>query len=686
MTSLKVYKTNQGNGVLVSLVTLVILTGLTLTFLKSSNLSLSLENLRYDKVSAQYQMETAMNIEEARLKRAISNIKLNGKLQYAGGPATENFTELSNLYVDPTNDVENGKILSKNFLVNAIESESFTSGGQPIAEHEFTDFATAFPSDWIDPNESDDSFYQVKYTFKPLPTRLQVSPAEIEFEYEYLVEVRAYGSVNYTEMQSELSGVIKVPLQNAPFSKWAIILNELKNQNGSTLVFAGGDTSEQFQEVYNGPVHVNGPGYFYGHPIFNDEFTSAAAYSSWYNWSVSGYTCCAIFNAGYQAGIPAVTFPTDFFNTLRLAAGDTSATAATNTATVDSTELEGLLAEHALGTLVGSVTTGIYIPIDNQVSKNPDGGIYVEGDARVSLNVVQGLSDFSSDEWTNINVSHQSCKFQKIRIVSPTGAMTSRNIYIGDDPCEVTYVFDGDTLTNAPVVLASRLNGNVYVNGKIDVLGGESRTRPAIAQDFGFHITATKDVRIVNDLQYEDVEYHELNADGSSGAGVVATAWGEANSSGLDPTAEDLSPMISDESHTVLGVSSLYRNVLIHTNAPPNINLHLAVYAGNSNAFDAGTGLGCGIDTAAKRGCGYGYEAWNTALNMGSIKLLGSIAEFKDQTTGVLSNPPKGYEQLFSYDYRLRQNIQPPAFPISNDFDAFPRIVSFKAWRLQSAL
>lgn len=690
MTQLK--RNSQQNGSALLIVTFFMIMGLGLgaLFLSRSDSALSLVSTRYDSKDAQYRMEKALSEAEAKVEGAIENIALNGQLMVVasqtGDPvAAETFNALSTKYKDPGGDDSVDRANAMQFLRDAVIALSY-SNGQQDEDHEYADFDAAFPTAWTDPDPNDDEFYEYRFEFHPRPTYMDTDPAILAFEYEYVIGIRAFGAESFSNMSSELTGVISVELRNSPFSKWALILNELRNQNGSLLVWAGGNTEDQFQSVYNGPVHVNGAAYFYGHPIFNDLFTSGTPESSWRNYTAADYDCCAQFNNGKQDNVDMIDFPTELFNTVRLAAGDPSETAANNQDPVTDSDLVSFLSNHTNGTVSGSsVPEGIYVPVNNQVDKEITGGLYVEGDAEVFFNVVQGSGDFTANQWASIDPLHQGCKFQKIKVDHDDAGVETREIYVGDDPCEVTYVFNGDDDTEAPVLANGRMNGNVYVNGTIEKLGGESRTRPAIAKDFSFHVTALKDVRIYRDLQYEDAEYYSEDSDGSVGSTKVATPWGEYGGSGYDPTSNDITVSIDEDSKTVLGISSLKRNIKIHIDGPPNINLHAALFAGNDQPYDSATGFGCNANHENKRGCGWGVEGWDSVTNRGAIKLLGSIAHYRSQTTGRLSNPPTGYESKFFYDSRLRSILQPPAFPVSDDFGAFSEIRSFKAWRISQA-
>jgi len=536
--------------------------------------------------------------------------------------------------------------------------------------------------------------YEVKYEFSPLkPVVENGGNPQITFEYEYNVRVRAYGETGGSRSEGEHAGVVSIVLKHAPFSQYALFRSKNRNQKNWLLVFAGGNTSSEIQELFNGPVHLNDKPYFFGHPTFGDSFTSTKSIDKWWQGSDVAYECCAVFKGSKQGGVKSIKLPTDLFNTLRLAAADPSSDAATNTSEPSEEEIAEFLMYHAEGILgapnynsvpsepAQEIPNGIYLPVDSATSPVSTGGIYVQGDAKISLNVVQGKDDFPIAYWTKIPSTEQSCKFQKIHIDHLDSSVNTKDIYIGDDPCNVTYIFNADDPSQAPKVLSGRTNGSIYVEGKIDELGGESRNRPAIAADFGFTITAKKDIRIINDIQYEDASYVAVDSEGEQGDKIVANAYGEVNGSGYSPADEKVAPQIDEESKTVLGIISTHRNVLIHNEAPPNLNIHGSLYAGNSHEFDDDTGLGCGHGRRF-RGCGFGYEGWESGTDMGSFKLLGTVAEYRSQTMGQLSVPPTGYRRIMNYDKRFRQSLSPPAYPISTDFQAYPVFQPIRTLRI----
>jgi hypothetical protein len=653
-----------------------------------------LTGLFKDNVSAQYQMESGYEFAKSRVQRAIDGIDLNGGLATIMGSNTaEQFAQIHAAYMTGAT-TEDQKANAMLFLRRLIQAQALNANGTINTSHEFANVDDmsqsnpAFPSDWVDPDPTDNEFYEVRFNFDPLVPVELTNPARFIFEYEYRYEVRAYGQEKFTQVGSENSGVISLTVEGAPFSRWAIFRDQTTNQNNSNLHFVGGATPE----VFYGRVHTNQRPYFYGAPIFMELFTSAQSYSNWFFGSnaSAGYSGSPDFRASpvaYQASVASIPMAATIFNTTRLAAGDPSPDAAFNNTSPTNADLVNFVRQYAGGTLGGSVTSvpnGVYIPVNNQTDLNPTGGIFVQGNAAITLDVVQGSSDFSASQWSKLSASHQGCKFQKIRVDHGTSGVATRDIYVGDDPCEVTYFFNADSSSSTPVVVNGRVGGNVHATGEITSLGGASRTRPAIAQDFAFTISAVRDIQITNDLQYEDVEYVELDSSLEPTSNIVADAFGSKNGSSYLPTSQNIAPVMDPESKTVLGLISTHRNVIVDTGVPADPNIHAAIYAGNSSAFNSTTGLGCGANTSGQRGCGFGYEGWETQTGKGVLKLYGSISEYKNQTVGIASSPPKGFKKRYSFDPRLAQSVVPPGFPISSDAIIRTSVQPIKTWRLSS--
>lgn len=692
-----VHALNRGSAMAVVIFAIAVSMVLSVAYLNRSSISLLVSGVRSDQLNAQYQMESAFELATARLARAVDpespdpvDMELIAKLPHINNSLDDtNYSSLVDVYANDTDSAM--QYLKDQVRVQALDEENNLD-----QSHEFYDFNQAFPSQWEDIEAQSNQTMQVRYEFHPSEPVIQSDPySQIQFQYEYVIHVRAYGSDHFSESSSTETGLITIGLRQAPFSKYAMFRATNANQNDWLLVFAGGDSADEVQEIFEGPVHVNDQPFFWGSPTFMGLFTSTAPKEDWWEGSGPDYSGEPEYLGGWVESVDPIEMPTELANTTRLAAGDPDPAASVNTDPVTDSELEDFLEYYADGNLSGSVSPGVYIPVDDPIDSRPTGGIYVEGDAEVWLNVLEGNEDFPNTYWQHIDSDHRECKFQKIGVKSLEDSNENRDIFIGDDPCEVTYVFrEGQS---SPAELPRRLNGNVHVNGKIDKLGGESRTRPAVAQDFGFNISAKKNIRIYNDIQYEDALYVGMTEEGEPNGVPVANPWGEINASGYEPTSEDIFPTIDEDSKTVLGIMSTDRNVVTYfdhsydpdnpdstKHAPKNLNVHAAIYAGNSNAYDPTTELGCGEEHP---GCGFGNEGYSEYIEdiggQGSLKFLGSIAEYRSQTVGVITSAnPGGYARRYTYDTRLLRDLTPPGFPLSTTIEAYPKIEPFKVWRL----
>jgi len=671
-------KKDRGSAIFVSFTILVLLLILSVGFLKRAQIGSIIHTTFLDSKQSEAQLNAAIEVGRGRLQRAVEGFKLEGKLPYfSGGPSSETFTQVAATYaVNSTT--------AMTLLRHAVEQQSMNDSGFKASSHEFYSFDTAFPSAWTDPDETDDEYFEFRYTFTPKEPRTQTTPFnEAVFEFFYHFEARAYGKTTHSQTTAQESGFFSLVLSTAPFSHYALFRSQNSNASGMILVFAGGDSSAEIQDVYEGPVHSNSRPYFYGHPSFLDIFSSIVAKETWWQGQGSGYSGEASFQGAKQGLVAEITLPTAMGNAIRLAAGDPSSSAASTTTTPSSADLVSWMSQHALGSLSGSnIPQGIYVPVNNSSNKTATGGIYIEGDARIKLNVVEGESDFGSDYWSNVDEDFQDCRFQKIEVSPMSVAVTPRDIFIGGAGCDLTLIFNPSSPSSAPVVVNGRPSGSIYINGNLDEIGGASRTRPAIMTDFQFNIVAKGDIRIRNDIQYVAVQYVQLNPVGSKGDIIVARPTGEYAGSGIPPTAANLAAVIDPESVTVLGLVSTHRSIYVHQDAPSNINLHAAIYAGNANAFDPSTGLGCGSNEATKRGCGFGYELWDTSTTMGTIKLFGSLTEYRGQTLGRTTSPATGYSRRFTYDSRFLEDLVPLGFPISTRLQSFPTFEAFRTLRV----
>src|SRR5436305_10290823 len=122
-------------------------------------------------------MEAGYSVGSSKLKRAVDGMLLSSKLRYVSGPTYETFNNLSNTYATNT-------VTAQQFVRDLVTSQAYSGSGVLNSSSEFSNFDTAFPSIWTDPDPTDNQYIQVKYTFTPLAPSIILSPQQISFEYE----------------------------------------------------------------------------------------------------------------------------------------------------------------------------------------------------------------------------------------------------------------------------------------------------------------------------------------------------------------------------------------------------------------------------------------------------------------------------------------------------------------------
>jgi len=284
---------------------------------------------------------------------------------------------------------------------------------------------------------------------------------------------------------------------------------------------------------------------------------------------------------------------------------------------------------------------------------------------------------------------------------------------------------DDDCFDNANCPLEATLDvnlrGNIFVEGDVR-LGGASTSTAAIAKNKMLTIASSGQQRIFNGLQYEDALYvaqntngtpnggYEMNDDGIFEAtGVVADVFGNEISGGKTNASQDIIPIISPGSHTMLGLVS-EKGILIETGSTDNFNLHASMFAGMLNPrweeqayYDEAYGLGVrsppygfGGDCAPLVGdCGFGFGYQGYALDSvtktfrGTTKILGTLVEYQPYGIGGLAYPSSGvlpfsYRPLYTWDERLMGDIEIPGFPGSRFVTVLTTIVNPR-WRFIAA-
>jgi Tfp pilus assembly protein PilX len=294
----------------------------------------------------------------------------------------------------------------------------------------------------------------------------------------------------------------------------SIIVNaNIKPASGSVVSFASWGTfidnyglcSAPFVAgTLTGPFFTNGSWNFgdFGSYIFTDPVGSAGAQAG---YMYSGGTCDAVagptdsyggttisptFQAGFNLSQPTVPLPQNSFSQERAVLDSKG----TNNAPVTAADLNsGLRDINQAKYPAGGAASGVFVPytvdpITGKATLN-GGGIYVEGDA----NVTMSTSGASGQVYT----------------VTQGGITTTVTV----DPVANTTVLNSGstttTITGVPVqrdATTNAVTGNatmLYVNGNINSLSGPSEGVPAINDNSAVTVTAAKNVTVTGDILYK---------------------------------------------------------------------------------------------------------------------------------------------------------------------------------------
>lgn len=372
---------------------------------------------------------------------------------------------------------------------------------------------------------------------------------------------------------------------------------------------------------YDGPVQINKNWRFAGSPNFKMGAKTAAKTVEMWNCNTSkwqgvstqsnGCTTPNWNGFGMQYQVPAIELPTNSFSQARAALGKD----ATNTSPLSNSDRCSYLNVSCSGN--NAPPQGVYLP--------DSGGIYVQGDASVTLSVLNGKQVYTIKQGLSVTV---------LTVTYPNGPT-------------IMLKPDGITLT-----LAGRVpNGQLYVEGMVTSLSGPPRTGtlpnplpgnsavpaqipPAIASDTKLNIAAASDILVQGDLTYQ------TNPIGNPGA------------------------------QNVLGLIAGSGDIRVGTAAPKDIYIHAALLAGNASK-------------------GFKVDNYNSGAPRGSIHTLGSLAESVDPPRGVGSidkngnvSIVNGYGDDFHFDPRFTNGtMAPPFFPGTTAFSVQTALPTQRNWQ-----
>ncbi|WP_309570225.1 DUF4900 domain-containing protein [Deinococcus sp.] len=408
-----------------------------------------------------------------------------------------------------------------------------------------------------------------------------------------------------------VQGYVAMLLGKTPLNAFLVMANDGGSVQGN---FFGTGMN------YDGPVHINQNWMFAGTPIFSMGATTSASSVKMYNCNTSTWQAvttqsnnCTTPNwggVGLAYSKPNVPLPANAFSQARAALGlDATNTTSPNT----SARCTAL----GLSSSCSSVPTGVYTPVN--------GGIYIQGDAAVTLSVA---SPNNSQVYTIVQ-----------------GSTTS--VLKADPLTGVTTITKNG---GAATTLSTPLNGQLYVEGTITSLSGPARTGtlpnplpsnngvptqipPAIATSTRLNIAAATDIVVQGDVTYQD------------------------------------NPATNSGAKNVLALLAGTGNLRVGTTAPNDVYLHGAVVAGAS-------GKGMSVDN------------YSAGVLRGAIHTLGSLAEDTDPPRGLanigsngLITMVNGFGDAFHFDPRfVNGSAIPPFFPTTTTFAANTALPVQRSW------
>lgn len=317
------------------------------------------------------------------------------------------------------------------------------------------------------------------------------------YQYIYNYSLTAIGQSAGTENATLLdAGSLIINATLAPstgttqsFAAWGMFIDRSSICDGSTLV----------PGTISGPVFTNGAWNFgtSGKYIFTDQVGSANAKAG-YQFSsgcqqvagssaTSGRTTIApTFQSTFNLGQDAVPLPSNDFNQRRAVLDGKGS----NSSAVTNSDLNAALRDVTRNSYPsGGTTSGVYLPYTTSGGTNTftGGGIYVQGDAKVTLTAVgtqaQQYTIVQGSTSTTITVNNST----------NTTVMTS-----GSNSVTISGVPQQINASGATMGAATML----YVNGSITDLRGPGQGVAAVQDGTALTVTAANNVTITGDILY----------------------------------------------------------------------------------------------------------------------------------------------------------------------------------------
>ncbi|NTV28599.1 MAG: DUF4900 domain-containing protein [Candidatus Omnitrophica bacterium] len=340
--------------------------------------------------------------------------------------------------------------------------------------------------------------YTIRITQKSNPT----SPSSNVWDFPFYFKIQTRGASGSLYKKMTLNGDFTVRVQKDNFARYALFTNSQTMPSGTQVWFNA-------RTNFSGPVFTNGQFNFAYNPsgTFYGLTKQAQQQARFYNNNHpvlidsdhNGTADVPTFSAGFQRGVTAISMPTSSQETDMANQASASTSYSNN---------------------------GIYLPYTGSTLK---GGIYVRGDATVSLSVDS----------------------QSRQVVAITQGSTSKTITM-DKANNQTIVRSGSTNTTYTGLPdgTSDIGPIIYVLGNITSLGGtvQGATQMTIA--------SRNDVVIQNNLRYQN---------------TTAASGTQGSSDYVPPSAEGYD--------NLLGLLSWQGNVRVGSSAPDDVEIDATVMA-----------------------------------------------------------------------------------------------------------
>lgn len=417
-----------------------------------------------------------------------------------------------------------------------------------------------------------------------------------------------------------------VIVEKAAYSRWALMLLDV----GSVWLYTG--------TTINGPVHSNTHIRIAGNPQINDQVTQVQSNMVFFNCgspttiaipasnpngtlrtSCTGgppgaangdNTSGSVFGSTVVGGATPVPLPTNA-NPSRTSiglspSGPDAVAAQVSAATSDND------AGNPWGIPPGTLPPGVYIA--DSCGTPTCGGIYVNGD--VQQMVLASESDRQVIRISVLSDPVPERQNMKIIIDPITKSVTTCWGLSGADPG----LGDCTGWSGSRTYPAGTFNGILYVDGSIQSAFDPSNPNASsglygtVNRNMRLTIAAEGEIRITDQLVYE-----------------------------APPAGPGHNP------NNVLGLYSVTGDVTIHGRAAPNDLYIDAVVLSPTGKF--------------------WVEEYNALPVKGNIYTLGGTVQGTFGAFGTFS-PPAGYGRVMTYDWRLRSNVSPPFFPVTDIYTA----------------